>query len=59
VKKFPVIKQIIENKQKHRRALAALSFEEKVAIVFKLRARNKFIKSGQVVKHAQRPNIKL
>jgi len=59
VKKYPRIKHIIENKQKHRRALAALPFEEKVAMVFKLRARSKFIKSGQVMSKAHRPKIKL
>jgi DNA polymerase III sliding clamp (beta) subunit (PCNA family) len=59
VKKYPDINRIIEKKQKHRRTLAALSFEQKIALVFKLSARNKFIKSGQVVKNARRPKIKL
>jgi len=59
VKKYPDINRIIEKKQKHRRTLAALSFEKKIELVFKLRARNKFIKSGQVVKKTQSPKIKL
>ena len=59
MKKYPDINRIIEKKQKHRRMLAALSFEKKIELVFKVRARNKFIKSGQVVKNARRPKIKL
>ncbi|MGI9107919.1 MAG: hypothetical protein ACR2G4_16920 [Pyrinomonadaceae bacterium] len=59
MKKYPGIKHIIENKQKHRRTLAALPFEKKIAMVFKLSARNKFIKSGQIMDNAQRPKIKL
>jgi len=59
VKKYPGIKQLIENKRQHRRRLAALPFEEKVAMVFKLSARKKFIKSGQIVNRVQRPKVKL
>jgi hypothetical protein len=59
VKKYSGIKQIIENKEEHRRRLAALPFEEKVAMVFKLSVRKKFIKSGLVVNRAQRPKAKL
>jgi hypothetical protein len=49
LKKYPSIKQTIENKRQHRRTLAALSFEKKVEMVFKLKDRNRLIKSGKVV----------
>jgi len=49
VKKYPDIKDIIKNKAAHRRSLAALSFEEKLEIVFRLRKRKKLIKSGQAM----------
>jgi hypothetical protein len=49
VKKYPDITEAIKQKQQHRRALAALPFEKKIEIVFKLQERRKFIKSGQVV----------
>jgi hypothetical protein len=49
MKKYPDISKVIEKKEKHRRSLAALPFEEKIEMVFKLRERRKFIKSGRVV----------
>jgi len=49
VKKYPDIGEIIEKKEKHRRALAALPFEKKIEMVFKLRERREFIKSGRPV----------
>jgi hypothetical protein len=55
MKKYPDISAIIEKKEKHRRALAALSFEEKIELVFKLQERRKFIKSGLAVSDAKKP----
>jgi hypothetical protein len=47
MKKYPDISEIIKQKEKHRSELAALPFEEKIEMVFKLRERRKFIKSGR------------
>jgi hypothetical protein len=54
MKKYPNIDAIIKRKEKHRRQLAALPFEEKIEMVFKLRERRKFIKSGRVVSDSQK-----
>ena len=48
-KKYPDISEIIKKKEAHRRSLAALPFEKKIEMVFKLRERRDFIKSGRVV----------
>jgi hypothetical protein len=58
MKKYPDISEIIKKKEKHRRLLAALSFEEKIEMVFKLEERRKFIKSGQAVSNSQKPKTK-
>lgn len=58
MKKYPDISAIIKQKEKHRRALAALPFEEKIEMVFKLQKRRKFIKSGRVVRNSQKPKAK-
>jgi len=55
MKKYADISRAIKKKEKHRRALSALSFEEKIEMVFKLRERKKFIKSGQAVNTTQKP----
>lgn len=55
MKKYPDISEVIKKKAQHRRSLAALPFEKKIEIVFKLRERRKFIKSGRVVKTSQQP----
>lgn len=49
MKTYPDIRAILKKKEQARRTLAALSFEKKVELVFKLRRRAKFIKSGLVV----------
>ncbi len=54
MKNYPDIKEIIKNKAAHRRALAELSFEEKLDIVFRLSERRKLIKSGRRIKKALR-----
>ncbi len=46
-KKYPDIAEAIKKKEEHRRALAALPFEKKIEIVFKINARREFIKSGR------------
>jgi hypothetical protein len=58
MKKYPDISEIIIKKEKHRRSLAALSFEKKIEMVFKLRERLEFIKSGRVVTIPQKPKTK-
>jgi hypothetical protein len=58
MKKYPDVSELIKQKTKHRRSLAALPFEEKIELVFKLQARRKFIKSGRVVSKAQKPRTK-
>jgi len=58
MKKYPDIGELIKQKAKHRRLLAALPFEEKIELVFKLQARRKFIKSGRVVSKTQKPRTK-
>lgn len=58
MKKYPDISKTIEKKEKHRRTLAALPFEEKIEMVFKLQERRKFIKSGRVVSTTQKPKMK-
>jgi hypothetical protein len=58
MKKYPDISAIIKRKERHRRSLAALSFEKKIEIVFKLQERQKFIKSGRVVVPTQKPKTK-
>ena len=49
MKKYPDISEIIKNKEKHRRALAALPFEKKIEMVFRLQERQKFMKSSRAV----------
>jgi len=53
VKKYPDISEAIKKKAKHRRALAALPFERKIELVFKLRERREFIKSGRLVSNSK------
>jgi len=55
MKKYPAIGNLIKKKEQQRRSLAALSFEKKIEMVFKLRERRKFIKSGRVVSDAPHP----
>jgi hypothetical protein len=55
VKKYPDVSEVFKKKEKHRRSLAALPFEEKIEMVFKLRERRKFIKSGREVNDSQKP----
>jgi len=58
MKKYPDISEIIKKKEKHRRSLAALPFEEKIEMVFKLRERRKFIKSGRATSSSQKLKMK-
>ena len=59
MKKYPDIRQIIKKKEENRRSLAALPFEKKIEMVFKLRERREFIRSGQVATTTPRPKTKL
>ena len=58
MKKYPDVSEIIKKKERHRRSLAALPFEKKIEMVFKLRERRKFIKSGRAVSNPQKPKTK-
>lgn len=58
VKKYPAISGIIKKKEEHRRALAVLPFKEKIEMVFKLRGRRKFIKSGRTAGDSRKPETK-
>jgi len=58
VKKYPDISEIIKKKEQHRRSLSALPFEQKIEIVFKLRERRKFMKSGRVISTSKKPKTK-
>ena len=58
MKKHPDFSEIIKQKAQHRRVLAALPFEQKIEIVFKLRERRKFIKAGQVISSSKKPKKK-
>ena len=58
MKKYPDVSEIIKKKEKHRRSLAALPFEEKIEMVFRLRERRKFVKSGRAVSNSQKPKTK-
>ncbi|MDQ3668052.1 MAG: hypothetical protein M3410_16070 [Acidobacteriota bacterium] len=49
MKTYPDISKLIKAKVAHRRALAALPFEKKIELVFKLQQRRLFLKSGQLV----------
>ncbi len=53
MKVYPDISELIKKKEEHRRALAALPFEKKIELVFKLGRRRKFIKSGRPVRANQ------
>jgi hypothetical protein len=57
MKKYPDISELIKKKESHRQALAALPFEKKIELVFKLNERRQFIKSGQPAR-AKRPAAK-
>jgi hypothetical protein len=59
VKKYPDISEANKNKAQHRRTLAALPFERKIELVFKLRERRKFIKSGRPVSDSPKPKTKI
>jgi hypothetical protein len=48
LKTYPDISKLIKAKEAHRRALAALPFEKKIELVFKLQQRRRFLKSGQL-----------
>ena len=58
MKKYPDISELIKQKETHRRSLAALPFEQKIEMVFKLQKRRKLIKSGRAVNDAQKPKTK-
>ncbi len=54
MKTYPDISNLIKAKEAQRRALAALPFEKKIELVFKLQKRRQFVKSGQPVRRKSR-----
>ena len=48
MKTYPNISKLIKAKEARRRALAALPFEKKIELVFKLQQRRRFLKSAQI-----------
>ncbi len=58
MKKYPDIREMLKRKEKHRRSLAALPFEKKIEMVFKLQERRKFIKSGRLVRTSSKSSAK-
>ena len=58
MKKYPDISEVVKKKAEHRRSLAALPFEEKMEMVFKLQERRRFVKSGRVVNTPRKPKSK-
>lgn len=46
MKDYPDISELVERKKRDRRRLAALPFEEKMEIVFRLRERRKFMRAA-------------
>jgi len=47
MKYYPNIDRILKAKDDQRRALAELSFEKQIQLVFKLAERRKFVESGR------------
>jgi hypothetical protein len=58
MKTYPDISKLIKAKEAHRRALAALPFEKKIELVFKLQQRRRFVKSGQPARRKGRLSAK-
>ena len=48
MKTYPDISKLIKAKEAQRRALAALPFEKKIELVFKLQQRRRFLKSAKL-----------
>jgi hypothetical protein len=62
VKKYPNVKEIIERKERHRRRLAALPFEQKIEMIFKLRERREFFQAARAASEGRervRASVKL
>ncbi len=49
MKNYPDITSLLKTKADHRRSLASLPFEKKIELVFKLKARQRFIKTGRPI----------
>ena len=47
MKNYPNISPVLKTKSDHRKLLASLPFEKKIELVFKLKERQRFIKSGR------------
>ncbi|MDQ3473476.1 MAG: hypothetical protein M3447_07040 [Acidobacteriota bacterium] len=54
MKNYPDISATLKKKAAQRRMLASLPFEKKIELVFKLKERQRFIKSGRAVINKQK-----
>jgi hypothetical protein len=50
MKKYPDISNLLEQKERHRRRLAALPFEQKIEMVFRLKARRELLQGARPAK---------
>lgn len=50
MKKYPDISKLLEQKERHRRSLAALPFEQKIEMVFRLKARRQLLQGARAAK---------
>lgn len=57
MKKYSDISGILKKKEEHRRTLGALSFEQKIEMVFKIQARREFLKSGEPASQKHKPKV--
>ena len=53
MKDYPDISSLLKAKAAQRRVLASLPFEKKIELVFKLKERRRFVKSGKLVSKRQ------
>jgi hypothetical protein len=58
MKKYPDISKLLEQKERHRRHLAALPFERKIEMVFRLQLRRELLQGARAVKADTLPSLK-
>lgn len=55
MKKYPNNNEIFKQKERHRRRLSALSFEQKIEMIFKLKERRKFFEAAREASNRRSP----
>lgn len=55
MKKYPNVEEIVARKRRHRRRLAALPFEQKIEMVFKLKGRREFFQAARAASKRRLP----